>query len=157
MSHIAKLKLCAQAQLSRGQLPPKERARARAIEYLRHQRALVQGVIANEPYLPYRAVSRTDGDGQRVRVQEPTHIRRGWFEDASGKVFFTIRYGAKPLPLDKTGNSAIEVGKLEALPEIIDTLIAACTAGELDQQLTTAQQERRKTFTRRKSNSTKAG
>jgi hypothetical protein len=42
-----------------------------------------------------------------------------------------VRYGAKPLPLDKVGNSSVEVGMLDALPSVIDALVAAVQAGEL--------------------------
>jgi hypothetical protein len=77
------------------------------------------------------------------------HVRRGWFDDGTGTVHFSIRYGSKPLPLDKTGNSSVEVGKLDALPGVIDALLKAVTAGELDAQLTTASQERSKVFKHR--------
>jgi hypothetical protein len=64
-------------------------------------------------------------------------------------VFFSIRYGAKALAFDKTGSVSIEVGKLEALPGVIDTLIEAIKAGELDTQLAAAATERKKVFKRR--------
>jgi len=57
--------------------------------------------------------------------------------------------GSKPLPLDKTGSTSVEVGKLDALPGIIDALLAAVQAGELDAQLVAAAQERSKAFKRR--------
>ena len=54
------------------------------------------------------------------------------------------------MPLDKTGGSiSVEVGTLDALPGVIDALLAAVRAGELDAQLATAAQERSKAFKRR--------
>jgi hypothetical protein len=148
MSHIAKLKLT-HAQPNAAQLPPKERARAKVVHYLQQQRALVQGELTDQPYLPYRNTYRTTPEGERVRVQEPVHVRRGWFH-VDGKLFFAIRYGAKNLPLDKAGNSAIELAELGDLAGTIDVLIEAVKAGELDAQLTAAVQERRKNFGKRK-------
>jgi hypothetical protein len=155
MSHISKLKLTQQTPISSGNLPPKERARTKAIQYLEQQRLLIQGHLGGEPYLAYRNVYRTLPDGNRVRVQEPAHVRRGWWLDAAGTTFFQIRYGSKPVMLDKT-STAIEVGALAGLPAIIDTLLAAVRAGELDTALVAASQERKKNFAKRKA-TTKGG
>lgn len=48
----------------------------------------------------------------------------------------------------KTGNSSIEVGQLDALPTIIDTLSQAVMAGELDAALTAAVADRKKNLRR---------
>ena len=84
-----------------------------------------------------------------MRVMQPVHVRRGWFEDGAGMVHFAIRYGSKPLPLDKAGSTSVEVGELNALPGVIDALLAAVRAGELDAQLAAAAQERSRAFKRR--------
>jgi len=58
-----------------------------------------------------------------------------------------VRCGARPLPLDKTGgNFSVEAGTLDTWPAVIDALLAAVRAGELDAQLVTAAQERGKTL-----------
>lgn len=67
------------------------------------------------------------------------------FQDATDTVFFQVRYGSKPLEFSK-GIDVVEVGKLDSLPNVIDTLAKAVQAGELDQQLATAAQERKKNF-----------
>ena len=61
------------------------------------------------------------------------YIKR-WYFDFNGTVYLEIRYGNRPLELAK-GKSAVEVGEKEKLPEIIDTIIAATKAGELDDKL----------------------
>jgi hypothetical protein len=149
VSHIAKLKLSTQALSQTGKLTAKEALRARAVHHLTQQRALVEGQLSGTPYLAYRTVYRKDAAGNRIRVQEPVHIRRAWFEDSKGVVFFSIRYGVKALAFDKAGNVSIEVGKLDALPGVIDTLADAIRAGELDTQLAAAAQDRKKNFKRR--------
>ena len=42
-----------------------------------------------------------------------------------------MRYGAKPIEFEK-GNAAIAVGKVEKLKPVLETVIAAVQAGELD-------------------------
>lgn len=149
MSHISKLKLSTQAMSQANKLSPKDALRARAVNHLTEQRALAEGQLSGTPYLPYRSVYRKDQAGNRIRVQEPRHVRRNWWEDAKGVVFFAIKYGVRALPLDKAGNCSIEVGKLDALPAVINTLIEAIKAGELDTQLAAASTERKKVFKRR--------
>jgi hypothetical protein len=53
------------------------------------------------------------------------------------KVFFGLRYAGKVIEFAKDKN-AVEVGELGALPSVIDTLVEAIRAGELDAQLTAA-------------------
>lgn len=149
MSHISKLKLSTQSLSQTTKLSPKEALRARAVHHLTQQRALVEGQLSGTPYLPYRSVNRKDAAGNRIQVQVPVHVRRGWFEDTRGVVFFSIRYGAKAVAFDKAGNCSIEVGKLDALPCVLDTLVEAIRAGELDAQLAGAAAERKKVFKRR--------
>lgn len=148
MSIMSKLKLSTSKPES-GNLPPKEKARAKALAYLAQQLAMVQGELSGEPFLATRTVTRTLPDGTKTRVQQPAHIRRGWWVDGAGTAYFSIRYGTKPLALDKAGNSTVEVGKLDALPEVIGVLVQSIKAGEMDSALTAAVAERKKNFKRK--------
>ena len=123
----------------------KGRNREKLVRYLTEQKALVTAHLAGEPFDATRVVTRKDEAGNRTRVEAPRHVRRGWFTDASGGLFFTLRYGAKPLELAK-GMTAISVEKLEALPGVIDTLTQAVQAGELDAVVTVAAVERQRNF-----------
>lgn len=125
----------------------KGRARAKVIAHLEQQKALLAAHSEGRTLDATRPVYKTDDAGERVRVMQPVHVRRDWFEDGAGTVHFMVRYGAKPLPLDKAGSTSVEAGKLEALPGVIDALLAALRAGELDAQLAAAQ-ERGKAFKR---------
>jgi hypothetical protein len=51
-------------------------------------------------------------------------------------VFF-VRSGGKPVEFEK-GKSAIAIPSLDKVPAVIDTLIAAVRAGDLDDQLAQA-------------------
>jgi hypothetical protein len=149
MSHITKLKL-SQSKPETANLPPKKRAPSKVLAHLAQQLAMVNGELSGEPFLATRTVSRTLPDGTKTRIQQPAHIRRGWWVDSAGTTYFSIRYGAKPLALDKTGNTTVEVGKLDFLPTVIATLVESVKAGELDTALTTAVADRKKNFSKRK-------
>ena len=127
----------------------KGRARAKVIQHLEQQRALLAAQLEGKTFEATRPVYRTNNAGERVRVVQPMHVRRGWFEDGSGTTHFSIRYGSKQLQLDKAGSTSVEVGALDRLAGVIDALLAAVRAGELDAQLAAAAQERSKAFKRR--------
>lgn len=121
------------------------RNREKLTRYLTEQKALVTAHLAGEPFNATRVVTQKDEAGNRTRVEAPRHVRRGWFTDASGSLFFTLRYGAKPLELAK-GMTAISIEKLDALPSVIDTLMNAVGAGELDTVVAAAANERQRNF-----------
>jgi hypothetical protein len=61
----------------------------------------------------------------------PKKVRPWWRIDPTGAVVLTVRYGAKPIEFEK-GKAAIAVGKKEKLIPILETVIQAVEAGELD-------------------------
>jgi hypothetical protein len=146
MSVLKKLKLSNTAPMHVAD--PKQNARMKLLRYLQEQKALAQADLEGRAYSATKVVFHTGENGQRVRAEAPRHVRRGWFRDAAGLLFFQARYGNKSLDLGK-GMSSVEVGNLEALLPVIDALVEATNAGELDEALTAAAIERRANFKRR--------
>jgi len=142
MSHLKALKLTSAVPV-RATVDPVQRAREKMIATLAEQKQMAEAKIAGQAFAPTHIVSRKNAEGQRVEVETLKRVRQGWFNDASGKVFFAIRYAGKAIEFAKDKN-AIEAGELSALPKVIDTLIEAVRAGELDVQLTAAAAERGK-------------
>lgn len=140
MSILKSLKLTT-AQPVRASNDPVERARNKVIAALAEQKLMAEAKLAGQNYAPTHMVWRKNEDGQRVQVETPKRLRAGWFVDASGQTFFSLRYAAKPIEFAKDKN-AIAVGELAHLPAIIDTLTEAVRAGELDAQLAEAAAER---------------
>ena len=73
----------------------------------------------------------TKVNGERQAVTKRQAVRPWWKTDASGQVVMSVKFGAKPVEFEK-GKAGIVVGSKEKLPALIDTLIAAVRAGELD-------------------------
>ncbi|GGD87040.1 hypothetical protein GCM10011515_03150 [Tsuneonella deserti] len=119
--------------------------RDKLLRYLNEQKALAESEIAGTQFTVTRKVTRTNEAGETVRVDAPRNVRKGWFTDASGKLFFQLRYGSRPIELAK-GMNAIEVEGLANVPGIIGSIIDAINAGELDPQLTAARDARRANF-----------
>lgn len=140
MSILKSLKLT-NAKPVRSSDNPVERARDKVISALAEQKAMAEAKIAGQHFAPTHKVWRKDADGQRVQVEAPKRLRAGWFTDASGQFFFGLRYAGKTIELAKDKN-AVTVGEFANLPGIIDKLIEAVRAGELDDQFAQASAER---------------
>ncbi|WP_333605180.1 hypothetical protein [Novosphingobium sp.] len=123
-------------------LTPELVLRGKLIGFLNEQKALAEAEIGGTPFSATKRVKRTNEAGEKVRVDAPRHVRKGWFMDAAGKMFFQIRYGSKPLELAK-GMNAVEVENLAALPTVIASIIQAVQAGELDAQAKAASADRK--------------
>jgi len=72
--------------------------------------------------------------GEKVLVEKPLRTSKWWQQDPSGSVVMTVKVGSKRVEFEK-GKAAIAVGTLDKLPSVIDSLIKAVRAGELDEQL----------------------
>ena len=140
MSILKNLKLT-NAYPVRPSTDPVERARVKVIASLTEQKAMAEAKIAGQHFAPTHMVWRRGTDGKRVQIEAPKRLRAGWFTDASGQVFFGFRYAGKAIEFAKERN-AVMVGEFANLPGIIDLLIEAVRAGELDDQFALASAER---------------
>jgi hypothetical protein len=85
-----------------------------------------------------RTVQRwTKVNGERQATTKQQAVRPWWKTDPSGHVVMSVKFGAKPIEFEK-GKAGIAVGPKEKLPAVIDALIAAVRAGELDDLFTQA-------------------
>ncbi|KQQ24145.1 hypothetical protein ASF58_16305 [Methylobacterium sp. Leaf125] len=141
MSVLKSLKLSNAAPVAAAN-DPLHRARDKLLGALTDQRAYATATVAGEHYTPPKnIVSRKNEAGERVRMEANRRIRKGWFQDGAGTVHFQVYVGGKPMELAK-GKQAVEVGTLDKLPSVIDQLIEAVRAGELDAQIATAAEAR---------------
>ncbi len=104
--------------------------REKLIAKLTQQKALLDNPILTETVL--RRVKDADGAKRTIEVVKP--IRPWWREDALGTIYFAVRYGARPIELEK-GKAAVLVPSRKELPAVVDTLMSAINAGELDEIL----------------------
>lgn len=140
MSILKTLKLTAATR--NAPLTPEQMLRGKLVSYLNEQKALAEAEIAGTSFVATKKVTRKNAEGENIRVDAPRHVRKGWFTDAAGKMFFQLRYGSKPLELTK-GMNAVEVENLAELPSLIVSIIEAINAGELDIQAKAANAERK--------------
>jgi hypothetical protein len=134
MSVLKTLKLSAAAPAASAN-DPLSRAREKLLGQLAEQKNMASATLEGRLYeSPKVAAIRKDASGQRVRVEVARRVRKGWFQDEAGTVHFIMRVGGKPLEL-QPGKAAISIGSLDKLTAVVDALITAVRAGELDPQI----------------------
>jgi hypothetical protein len=108
-----------------------QRRRRKMIVQLERQRSLALDHTFTVPRR--RLVKSVDGTAQLISM--PKRIKRWWRVDPAGTYFLVLRYGNRILRLAENKN-AVEVGDWGNMIPVLDTLIAATAAGELDHTLT---------------------
>ena len=118
----------------KGSIDPVTNRRNKLLARLGEQRAMACADIAGEVFEVLKDKWVTDSiTGAKTKVQVPKRVKR-WFFEFNGAQFLEVRYGNKGLELAK-GRSAIEVGELAQIPVVIDAVVEAVNAGELDDLL----------------------
>jgi hypothetical protein len=124
------------------QTPTAEQARRnKLIMKLQEQLCLAQAQLGGTAYKRMRWVTIADAQGEPQRIQRPVRLKQWWYQGLTGSIFLTLRYGARPIAIAK-GKTAIEVGQIAELPKVLQTIIEAVDAGELDTQLADLAAER---------------
>lgn len=116
--------------LAKGPQDPALTRRAALVQRLEHQRALA----LDAGYM--RTVQRwmPNEQGSKSLVEQRKRVRPWWTMDITGAMSLVVRYGSRPIEFEK-GKNAIVIPSRDQLVTVIDTLIAAVKAGELDDQL----------------------
>ncbi|MDC1213877.1 hypothetical protein N8000_05320 [Rhodospirillales bacterium] len=118
------------------QLDPAERAKNKLIANLRHQLKAAEAMVAGETYMVPRNVT-VDEDGVRMRKQVNKPLRKWYWRDTTGQVRFSVRVANRAIEIDK-GKTDIVVGDDANLPVVLQTVLNAAEAGELDKQVAAA-------------------
>lgn len=127
--HLSDLKIV--ALRSAATADPVQRRRRKMIAQLERQRSLA---LDHDHTVPRRRwVKAVDGTAQLISA--PKRVKRWWRVDPMGAYFLVLRYGNRILRLAERGN-AVEVGDWANMVPVLDTLITAVAAGELDHALT---------------------
>lgn len=115
---------------------PVNMRRAKFIEKLEEQKLLV----ADPGYV--RTVQRTaEVDGVKQAVVRKQRVKPWWKTDSSGQIVMSVKFGSKPIEFEK-GKAGIAVPSKDKLPTVINTLIEAVRAGELDDLFAAASKSR---------------
>jgi hypothetical protein len=127
MTHLSSLSFTPVPQKT---FDPKEVRRQRLVDRLEEQKRL----SSDPTYIPVERRWKKNPDGSKSIFDHYRRIKPWWSTDAAGTVILTIKAGVRVVEFEK-GKPGITVGSLERLEAVLDTLMAATRAGELDRFL----------------------
>ena len=139
MGHLDALTIVAKPNLR--PVTAEDQKRHKLIIKLQEQLSMVEAELSGKTYKRLKWVTLPNIHGEPERIQRPVRVKQWWMKDRTGNVLFALKYGAKPIQIAKD-KSAIQVASTAELPAIINTLIRAVDAGELDVQLAEIKNER---------------
>jgi hypothetical protein len=93
-----------------------------------------QKLLLSDPHYTRAVRTSVKKDGERTVTEKQQRVFPWWRPLVNGAYAFFVRSGLKPIEFER-GKTAISVPSLDKLPTVIDTVIAAVRAGELDEQL----------------------
>src|SRR5450631_2769472 len=99
-----------------------------------------QKLILKDPNYTRTVRNWVKKDGERVMVEKQQRVPLWWRQHPNGSYALFVKSGLRPIEFEK-GKPAIAVPSLDKLPSVIDTLITAIRAGELDAQLAQTSRE----------------
>jgi hypothetical protein len=127
-------------------LPEIVKRRNKLLSKLGEQRMLAAAQAQGQHYTPTRYRAFADADtGARIVKQVPVRIKPWFWTGEKGECLLAINYGSKQVELLK-GKTAIDVGVVENLCTVLDTVIDAVRNGELDTQIENASAKLRDGF-----------
>ena len=79
--------------------------------------------------------------GEKLRVEVEKRLKRWWTAQADGQLVLTVRWGSRVIEWER-GKAAIVVGERGKLVGVLDKLISAAQAGDLDEHIAAANKAR---------------
>lgn len=133
MPGLTSLKLV-QAKREKGINPQQVRRQKLSVK-LTEQIQLAKAQQSGAEFSPVRVRTvRDETTGQSRRVEVPKRLKPWWWTDEKGKLFITVRYGARTLEIVE-GKNAIETSSIADVVASLQVIQSAVEAGELDKQI----------------------
>ena len=123
------------------QLSVEEVRRNKLIAHLQEQRAIAEAEAAGEQHVVMRRRWQLSPTGEKTRVEVEKRLKRWWTAQADGQVVLVVRWGSRVIEWER-GKAAIAVGERNKLVVVLDKLIAATQAGELDAHIAVVNNDR---------------
>ena len=134
MTHLAKLTFKSVAKAVARD--PVVARRDKLVAGLYEQQSVLTAALEGQDHITERTKWMVNAEGQRVLVKTKRRVKP-WFFQQDGGWYLQCRYGARVIAVDGK-NNAVFVKSLKDIASVLDTLIAAAKAGELDSVIATA-------------------
>jgi hypothetical protein len=133
MSNLSKLTLSDTSP--RSPISPLARKRMKLLGKLEQQIEAAEAEARDEEFVEeIRRWVRDEQTGDRKPVSFNRPVKKWWWQNQHGNWMISLRDGNRIIPLGKD-QSSVQVGAVDQLSAVLETLRAAVIAGELDAQL----------------------
>ena len=96
---------------------------------------MAKAIQAGTEFMPVKIRSvRNQETGETRKVEVPKRLKPWWWPSENGKMFITVRYGARTLEVIE-GKNAIETENIAGVITTLEVLRTAVDAGELDARI----------------------
>jgi len=128
-SLLSSLKLSARPE--KVQENPLAKRRERLITQLDVQKDMIQAQLDGERFTAFKEKWQINPETNKKELIRIPKKVLPWFYKNNGQYYLEVRYGNKPIEIKK-GKQAIEMDDFKSLMPIIELVIKAVLAGELD-------------------------
>ena len=128
MTHLAKLTFKSVAKAVARD--PVVARRDKLVAGLYEQQSVLSAALEGQDHITERTKWMVNAEGERVLVKTKRRVKP-WFFEQDGGWYLQCRYGARVISADGK-NNAVFVKSLKDVAAVLDALIAATQAGELD-------------------------
>jgi hypothetical protein len=104
--------------------------RDKLVAALEEQKSVLLAALEGQDRITERSKWMVNSEGHRVLVKTQRRVKP-WFFEQDGGWYVQCRYGARVIAADGT-NNAVFVKSLKDISSVLDALIAATKAGEMD-------------------------
>lgn len=113
---------------------PEKQRRNKLINHLREQLALAKSDADGSHFTVKKRRWELTEDGKKFLIEVDKRLKRWWVINEDGSIILGIKWGSKLMELDK-GKTGIVIDSLNTLIIVIEKLITAVDAGELDNNI----------------------
>jgi hypothetical protein len=113
---------------------PEKQRRNKLINHLREQLAIAKADADGSNYTVKKRRWELTEDGKKFLIEVDKRLKRWWVVNDDGSIVLGVKWGSKLMELDK-GKTGIVLDSINSLIIVIDKLITAVDAGELDNNI----------------------
>lgn len=120
---------------------PEQQRRTKLIAHLQEQLGMLKAEMAGTSYVVKKRRWQLAEDGHKHKVEGDKRLKRWWATSADGSLVLAVRWGSKLIEFER-GKPGIVATDLQALVQIVERLIKATEAGELDGMIASINKQR---------------
>ena len=110
---------------------PEKHRRSKLVAHLQEQLSMAKADAEGTTFAVKKRRWELTEDGKKFLTEVDKRLKKWWVVNNDGSIVLGVRWGSKLMELDK-GKTGIAVDSIKTLIDVLEKLIVAVDAGELD-------------------------